>query len=116
VTARGLSLPIAQWLAMNTELLPDGDGYRFALDLAEIDALLADYFTRDYWSLLENPSVNCHLVIAERSTSYLPADRERANSLTSSRVAVSLLPAGHWVHTDDLNGVVRVLSSQFGNS
>src|SRR5439155_1643638 len=79
VTARGPSRSLAQWLAMSTEPTSSG-GVRFALDLAEIHALLTSYFATDLWPVIAAPpdAVHVHLVIGERSTSYLPADRTPA--------------------------------------
>jgi pimeloyl-ACP methyl ester carboxylesterase len=107
----GLTRELAQWLAGS--LRREGDSVRFALDLAELRALLRDYFARDLWSVVENPpgQTRVHLVIGERSGSYSAADRQRALQIAASndRVTVDMLPAGHWVHVDDPDGVVRTL-------
>jgi pimeloyl-ACP methyl ester carboxylesterase len=85
----------------------------FALDLDEIRALILDYFARDLWPVVEHPPgvARIHLVIGDRSDSYSPADRERAARIASSngRVTVDVLPAGHWVHVDDPDGLLRML-------
>lgn len=107
---------IAQWLAMSTEEVEGG--VRFALDATEIEALLADYFARDLWPLVEDPpgAARVHLVIAERSISYSAADRERAHAIAARqpRVSVDVLPADHWVHVDDPEGLLRVLTTRIG--
>ncbi len=105
---------VAQWLALSTESTPEG--IRFALDHAEIEALLLDYFALDQWPLVENPpgDTRVHLVIGERSTSYSRADRERANAVAGRqpRVTVATLPTDHWVHAEDPDGLLRVLTQQ----
>ena len=107
---------IAQWLALSTE--DTEGGVRFALDRTEIETLLHDYFARDMWPLAENPpgDTRVHLVIGERSISYSPADRERARAIAvrQPRVSVDVLPADHWVHVDDPEGLLAVLVSAFG--
>lgn len=107
---------IAQWLALSTESVEGG--VRFALDRAEIEALLADYFARDLWPLAERPpgKTRVHLVIGERSISYSQADRSRAREAAARepRVSVDVLPADHWVHVDDPEGLLRVLVSRIG--
>jgi pimeloyl-ACP methyl ester carboxylesterase len=112
VTARGHSRTLAQWLALSTEPAPAG-GVRFALDLAELRALLLSYFAADLWPVVSEPpdSVRIHLVIGEHSTSYAPTDRARARELTARReqMTVDFLPTGHWVHTDDLDGLLQVM-------
>jgi esterase len=107
----GKSRALAQWLA--TSLEKENDHVRFALDLLEVRALMLDYFARDLWPVVENPpgAVHLHLVIGDRSDSYSPADRERARQIAASsgRVTVDVLPAGHWVHVDDPDGLLRTM-------
>ena len=108
----GLSRQVAQWLAGSLER--NGNRLRFGLDLNEIRTLLLDYFVRDLWPVVENPTgeTRLQLVIGDRSDSYSPADRERALRIASSnpRVTVDVLPAGHWVHMDNLEGLLRVMN------
>jgi pimeloyl-ACP methyl ester carboxylesterase len=103
---------LAQWLAQSLER--SGDHMQFALDLDEIRALILDYFARDLWPVVESPPgvARVHLVIGDRSDSYSRADRERAARIASSnaRVTVDVLPAGHWVHVDDPDGLLRMLT------
>jgi esterase len=110
---RGKTRELAQWLAQSVEKDSDGDRVRFMLDLDEIRALILDYFSRDLWPVVEHPpgSTRAHLVIADRSDSYTPASRERAARIAAStaRVTVDILPAGHWVHVDDPEGLLRTL-------
>src|SRR5688572_28410256 len=75
---RGKTRELAQWLAQSVE--KDGNHFRFMLDLDEIRTLIHDYFARDLWPVVEQPpgAACVHLVIADRSNSYTPADRERA--------------------------------------
>jgi len=108
----GLSRQVAQWLAGSLER--NGNRLRFGLDLNEIRTLLLDYFVRDLWPVVENPprETRLQLVIGDRSDSYSPADRERALRIAASnpKVTVDVLPAGHWVHVDNLEGLLRVMN------
>jgi pimeloyl-ACP methyl ester carboxylesterase len=109
--ATGQSMALAQWLAASVE--KDGDHLRFKFDLKEIRSLLLDYFARDLWPVVEHSpgTSRIHLVIGDRSSSYSPSDRERAERIAASneRVTVDILPAGHWVHVDDLDGLLRIM-------
>lgn len=91
---------------------------RFALDLEEVRALILDYFARDMWPVVESPpgETRIHLVIGERSDSYSEADRQRAMQIAaiSDRVTVDVLPAGHWLHVDDPDGVLKTLLKRIG--
>jgi pimeloyl-ACP methyl ester carboxylesterase len=111
VVAAGLTSDIAKWLAGSTERV--GDRVRFMLDLDEIRTLVRDYAQRDLWPVVEQPpeAVDLHLVIGGRSTVYSQADREGALRIASSNrcVTVDVLPAGHWVHVDNPNGLLRKL-------
>jgi pimeloyl-ACP methyl ester carboxylesterase len=111
LVAGGITRSVAQWLAQSVEI--EGDRVRFVLDLEEIRALLLDYFARDLWPVVESPPgvASVHLVIGDRSDAYSPADRERAARIAASteRVTVDILHAGHWVHVDDPDGMLRIL-------
>ncbi len=115
VLAHGKSRSLAQWLAMNTETAPAG-GVRFTLDLAELSALLLSYLQADLWPLIENPPppLSIHQVIGDRSTSYAPADRARARAAAQShpQVTVDVLPTDHWVHSEDPEGLLRVMKDR----
>ena len=91
----------------------ENDHVRFSLDLNEVRALILDYFARDLWPMVEHPpsGVNVHLVIADRSDSYSPADRVRALRIaaSNSQVTVDVLPGGHWLHVDNAAGVLSKL-------
>jgi esterase len=116
LTASGLSLPMAQWLAMSVEPTATG-GVRFALDLNEIRALLRDYQTSDYWPVVQQPGrTQVHLVIAEHSTAYTVADRNRARQLATIQpnISVDFLPTGHMIHNEDLEGVLKILTHRLG--
>jgi len=111
LVASGTTGAVAQWLAQSVE--KEGEHARFVLDLKEIRALILDYFARDLWPVVERPPgvTRVHIVIGDRSDAYSSADRERAARIaaTNKRVTVDVLHAGHWVHVDDPDGLLRVL-------
>lgn len=119
VQARGHDKAIAQWLA--TSLVRQEDGtYVFGIDLSFVRAVLADYFELDYWSLLEAPTdggglAGVHLVIGTKSRVFGEADWRRARELEArERLTVDPIEAGHWVHAEDPEGVVRILARRIG--
>jgi len=111
LVAAGKSRRVAEWLAGSVE--KENDHLRFILDLNEIRALILDYFASDLWPVVEHPpkAVRVHLVIADRSNSYSPADRERALRIAASsrQVTVDILPGGHWLHVDNPDGLLAKL-------
>ena len=112
VETAGQPRGIAEWLAMN--LVRDVDAYRLALDLPALRELLADYFARDLWPVVESPpgATRLHLVIATGATTFSAADRDRALRLLQAperRLSVHLLPTGHWVHSEAPGDLLRLL-------
>jgi esterase len=112
----GKSPALAQWLAQSVE--PDGGRVRFMPDTSEIRMLLMDYLSRDLWPVVQQPpdNVSVHLVIGDRSDAFSPADRDRSARISAAnpRVTVDVLPAGHWVHVDDPDGLLRILVNRLG--
>lgn len=107
---RGLAAPVVAWLTMN--LRRDGDEYRLRLDLPAIRAMLSDYFARDLFGVLADPSraAQVGVVVGGRSTVLDAAARARLAQLAQSRPGLrvtELASAGHWVHVDDPGGVVE---------
>jgi pimeloyl-ACP methyl ester carboxylesterase len=111
VMEAGKTRTLAEWLAGSVER--KNDHVELNLDLDEIRALIFDYFARDLWPVVEYPpaGVNVHLIIAESSRSFSPADRERALRIAAAnpRVTADILPGGHWLHVDNSDGVLRKL-------
>ncbi len=113
----GLSQAIAQWLAMNLERV-DG-GFAFKIDLAAIRSMIQDYFNSDLWPVLESPpyAADVHLVIGGRSDVFNSADRERARSLETKGVTLDVVKdAGHWVHVDAPEEMLRVIDQRMRSS
>jgi esterase len=108
IVAAGKTRTLAEWLAGSVER--ENDQVRFSLDLSEVRTLALDYFARDLWPVVEHPpdGVNVHLVIADRSALYSPADRERASRIAASnpQVTADVLPGGHWLQADNPGGLL----------
>jgi pimeloyl-ACP methyl ester carboxylesterase len=110
---RGLSEPVAAWLALNLERR-DG-GFELALDLAAIRALLADYFATGTWSTLEGGGV-VDVAIAGKGSALDAGDQRRLAEL-ERRGAVRchrFEDAGHWIHVDDPDGLLEAIAASLG--
>ena len=59
---------VAAWMASN--LRREGDGLVWALDWGAMEALLRDFFVRDYWSVVEAPppGLAIHFIKATESS------------------------------------------------
>jgi esterase len=117
--AAGLSEPIAQWMTTNLEPDPaaaDG-GLRWKFQLDAIPAMLADFGARDLW-----PALRAHAATGElpdvvfvrggRSDRWSAFEQERLREAVADGVVVDhvLDGAGHWVHTDDPEGLLAILA------
>lgn len=112
---RGVSRPIAAFLALNLER--QGDGFALALDLAAIRALLADYFATDTWSRFESGEP-IDVAVAGRGSALDAGDLERLAELEDrGRARCHRFPAaGHWIHVDAQAALLDAVSASLTNS
>jgi pimeloyl-ACP methyl ester carboxylesterase len=116
VEGAGYPRAISEWLAMNVRRAPDG--FRLRLDLDVMTDLIGSYFALDAWPLLERiiATTAVDYVIGGASDSVSVDDRQRLEALAAHapRLAIHVLPdAGHWVHVDDPDGLLRTLARSF---
>ncbi|HEU0016443.1 MAG TPA: alpha/beta hydrolase [Longimicrobium sp.] len=106
----GYEEPVAQWMAINLE--PADGRYRWRLDFAALEEMLRDFFRTDLWRVVEQPpaGVEVHVVKATRSSSI---DEEAAarveRAAAGGRVFLHRLEGGHWINTDNPEGVLALL-------
>lgn len=117
VAAEGISRPIAEWLAMQVRRVPgegEGTAVDLRLELPAIRSMLEDYFARDLWSVLETTKVPTLVVVGGRSPLFQEEDRVRLEEVARQNASVRcavLERAGHWLHVDDLEGLVDRLAA-----
>lgn len=114
VIAAGVARSVAQWLATNLVAGDDGGGWRFALALEHLVALLEDFKRVDLWPLVDAQSeagARVGVVLGGRSEAVFGEELEQVNR----RAKVGLIEvhtvanAGHWVHVDNPAGLLEVL-------
>ena len=107
----GLTRPIAEWLATNLVEGEGGLGWRF--DLARIDAMILDYYAHDLWPELESPRARLHFVRGGKSDRLVAECSARLSRLASEgKLDYHVLEqAGHWLHSDDLEGLARLIEA-----
>ncbi len=115
--AKGFSRSLAGW--MSTNLKKDEVGrWTWSFDPEGIRALLADYWSRDEFDLLEAPPAGVHfdLVRAVDSDRWSPAEVERMAGLSGlPHVSRHLLAdAGHWLHVDNPDGLLALMERVLG--
>lgn len=105
---RGVAPAIAQWLTTN--LKPVAGGFAWKFDLTAVRQMLASYLATDLWSVLRQPpaGVRIDVVRATRERRWTPAILRGFIGLPQT-VHLHALDAGHWLHVDDPDGLVRLL-------
>ena len=107
-----LDAETAAWMASN--LRREDDGLVWALDWTAMEALLRDFFARDFWGVVEAPppGVALHFIKATESSrlSEAACARLEAAARASGRVHLHRVPGGHWVHTDNPEAVTALLA------
>lgn len=119
IVGAGHGQSIAAWLAMNLERRPDGD-FALRIDPAVIKRLLADYFAKDLWPVVERTPSRVHFLVGEKSEVVDAEDRARVSALasqTNGRISMRVFKgAGHWVHVDAQAAVTAHLLETLGYS
>jgi esterase len=109
----GYAQALAQWMAMNLE--PSGDRYRWTLDWDAMEAMLQDFFRTELWEVVESPppAVELHFVKATRSDTLdeEAVARVEAAGRGNGHVFLHHLEGGHWINTDNPEGVIQLLTS-----
>jgi len=121
LTETGVAPGLGLWLAKNLVRDPDNARLlRFGLDLDAIAELLADHDRQDLWPIVESsgPGASLGFVLGGRSTTVSQADRGRLATLaTDRRIELSeLAEAGHWLHTDDPEGLLSLLEHKLADN
>ena len=108
----GLAEGIGQW--MTTNLRRHESGFVWKIDPSFIRPALADYLNREYWSELENKLTphRFHCVLAGKSR-WWRGMTERRLRLADAVKLHQLPSSGHWVHIDDLDGLVNCFKNVY---
>lgn len=104
--ATGLSKPLADWLVMNLMRLPGSEVMGWQLDREGLHELHARVNAEDLWDVVGKPGLALRCIRGSRSRYVSEADVQR---LEASGCPVSTLEAGHYVHVDALEPLVRLL-------
>jgi esterase len=107
--ANGYDLPVAQW--MGTNLVRDGEGFRWQLDFDVMERLLLDFFSTDMWGAVEQPSPlhQIHIVKASQSNAISPGAVARIEKATGPHVHLHHRDGGHWIHAERPEVVTALL-------
>lgn len=102
---QGVERSIAQWLATNLRARQAG-GFRFALDLVAIQAVLDDFFDQDTWPVIDDlgqsEAWRVEVIYGGRSSVFVRQELQRleAKAASGRLRARCIEKAGHWLHVD----------------
>jgi len=129
---RGVDKAIAMWMTTNLTKSDCGNGFRFAFDLNVALEVLDEFPRQDYagrlraaaggrmggGTLSSGRSSVVNVVMAGKNgawTDDVVAEVEAVGRDVAGRVRSHRLPnAGHWVHVDDLDGLMGLMEGSFG--
>jgi esterase len=111
IVAAGYPEGVAQWFAINLE--PHEGRYRWRIDLDAMEEMLRDFFGADLWESVTSPpeGVELHFVKATRSSTMDPETKQRIEAV-GGRVHLHELEGGHWINTDNPEGVLELLAER----
>ncbi|MGD2071190.1 MAG: alpha/beta hydrolase [Gemmatimonadota bacterium] len=106
---------ISRWMAQNVEEGLDG-AWRWRVDPDSMEALLADFYGRDLWAVVESPppGVDIHVVRATDSDVIAGATLERLGDAASAsgRVHLHEIEGHHWLNADDPQAIASLLADR----
>ena len=106
---KGFKTSVAEW--MITNLRPHQGGFIWRFHLPGIEEMIADYYKRDMWPIVEriNNPVDVRIVRASKSDRWSTSELNNFNKLNGSGRAHLLEKAGHWLHVDNMPGLQMML-------
>jgi pimeloyl-ACP methyl ester carboxylesterase len=107
--ARGYNLAVAQW--MTTNLVRDGDAFRWHLDFDAMERLLRDFFVTGTWQVLETPDSrhDIHIVKATQSNAIAADTLDRIRRAEGPHVHLHEREGGHWIHAERPDAITKLL-------
>lgn len=106
---------LVDWIGSNLKNVDGkGDELEFVFDIDVAHDLYTSYRETDSWDALENTqtaAANMYVVKAANSTRWSNESINRLKSSSRSKF-MELANAGHWVHTDNPDGLLEMLVSE----
>jgi esterase len=100
IESAGQPRDIAQWLAMNLALQPEG-GFGLSIDLDGMESLFRSVLSEDDWDVVTAVPDNVRLTFLVGGDSGVVEAETRARLAQLRGVRVEVIPkAGHWLHVD----------------
>lgn len=110
LVGRGYTVGVAQW--MTTNLVRDGESFRWHLDFDAMERLMRDFFETAIWEPVESPSPvhDLHILKATESSAVSPGAIRRIEAAEGPRVHLHYGDGGHWIHAERPEVVTALLA------
>jgi pimeloyl-ACP methyl ester carboxylesterase len=103
------------WIGSNLKNVRDGGSeLELVFNLDTVMQLYDSYQKTDSWHAIEDEASGIYVVKAENSTRWSTACVERLKRSPANFQV--LANAGHWVHTDNPNGLLEILTTSIPKS
>jgi pimeloyl-ACP methyl ester carboxylesterase len=124
---KNVELAIAQWMTTNLRKSKCGQGFEFIFDLEVAKAILEDFSSQEFMQLVDEclslslkseDGKHFHLVMGGKNEAWTKSvvdDLDKLRTKFSRLNLVSLPKAGHWVHVDDLDGLMSAMENAFAS-
>jgi pimeloyl-ACP methyl ester carboxylesterase len=114
----GFSEAVARWAATSLAPAPSrggGEAMEWVFNLDGISEMYSSYEQTDLWALVENPAEGLRpsFVRAERSV-FRWGGSDEARIKAAGHPVHMLANSGHWVHSDNPDGLFDILAPTFG--
>jgi pimeloyl-ACP methyl ester carboxylesterase len=98
--AEGYDPPVAQW--MTTNLVREGESFRWQPDFDAMERLLRDFFSTAVWDVIESPDPqhDIHIVKATQSSAIAADTLARIRAAAGRHVHLHEREGGHWIHAE----------------
>ena len=110
-----LELGIALWLASSYKVIAKDGSASFGFDLDAVHGVLSDFEQQDFFGLLGiclEKGVRVDLVRGGKNSGWTVDILRQLEIHKRENFAVHVLPkAGHWVHVDDLPGLLKLMAT-----
>ena len=113
INEHGFNRTIGMWMASN--LKPTDGGFQWIFDLDVANELLSNFASQNFRDLIRHvvTGKEVHLVMAGRNREWTEEIVNSLKSIPRDSVEMfqlhSLKNAGHWVHVDDLEGLLELM-------
>lgn len=115
LVAHGISRPVALWMTTNVKEIPGGLGWNFDLDV--IEEMLASYAQTSFWPQLNEASGQIRYDFVRALSENRFSSEELDLFAQASKQGLvhlhGLENSGHWVHIDNPDGLLDIMSPSF---